>query len=130
MSEPPAVPGELLVRADELTWREKSLPGLSEKVLWRDDETGASIALIRFERGVGIPDEHIHASNQFMYCLSGAYEYTATGLLLTPGAFYWNPKGNPHGPTLAREESVLLEIYDGPHYPERPSWYTRDEDAR
>jgi 2,4'-dihydroxyacetophenone dioxygenase len=126
----PRVPGELLVRAEDVPWREKSLAGLSEKVLWRDEDTGASIALIRFEQGVGIPDEHVHASNQFMYCLSGTYEYTATGLVLTAGSFYWNPKGHPHGPTLAREESVLLEIYDGPHYPQRPGWYTRDEDAR
>jgi 2,4'-dihydroxyacetophenone dioxygenase len=49
---------------------------------------------------------------------------------LTPGSFYWNPKGNVHGPTLAHEETIVLEIYDGPHYPERPSWYSDDEDAR
>jgi 2,4'-dihydroxyacetophenone dioxygenase len=24
----------------------------------------------------------------------------------------------------------VLEIYDGPHYPQRPSWYANDEDAR
>lgn len=124
------MPAELLLAADELPWREKSLPGLAEKVLWRDDDSGASIALIRFREGAGIPERHEHASNQFMYCLSGAYEYVDSGLLLTPGSFYWNPKGNAHGPTLAREESVLLEIYDGPHYPRPPGWYTADEDAR
>jgi 2,4'-dihydroxyacetophenone dioxygenase len=122
--------GELLLRADELEWEAKSLPGLSHKLLWRNEETGASIALVRFEQGAGVPEPHEHASNQFMFCLEGAYEYTATGLLLTPGTFYCNAKGNVHGPTLAREESVLLEIYDGPHYPQRPSWYSRDEDAR
>jgi len=25
---------------------------------------------------------------------------------------------------------VVVEVYDGPHYPIRPSWYTSDEDAR
>lgn len=122
--------GELLVAAGELEWRPKSLPGLWEKMLWRNEESGASIALIRFEQGVGIPERHVHASNQFMYCLSGAYEYTDSGLVLTPGLFYCNPKGNPHGPAVAREETIVLEIYDGPHYPQRPSWYTSDEDAR
>lgn len=121
---------ELLLAADGLEWRPKSLPGLWEKMLWRDEETGASIALIKFERGVSIPDEHVHASNQFMYCLSGRYEYTETGVVLEPGSFYCNPKGNPHGPTLAHEETVVLEVYDGPHYPQRPSWYTDDDDAR
>jgi 2,4'-dihydroxyacetophenone dioxygenase len=121
--------GELLITADELEWREKSLPGLAETRLWSDAETGASIALVRFREGSGIPEPHSHASNQFMYCLSGRYEYLSSDLVLEPGAFYVNPKGHVHGPTVAREETVLLEIYDGPHYPQRPSWYSNDDDA-
>lgn len=121
---------ELLLDTAALPWQEKSLPGLAQKMLWRNEQTGASIALVRFRKGTRVPERHVHASNQFMYCLSGAYEYIETGLLLRPEAFYWNPKGNPHGPTLAREESVLLEVYDGPHYPVKPSFYTREEDAR
>lgn len=122
--------GETILRTAELAWREKSLPGISEKMLWRHPQTGASIALIRFAAGAGIPEPHRHASNQFMYCLSGAYEYTASGLVLTEGTFYMNAEGHVHGPAIAREETVVLEVYDGPHYPERPSFYTNDEDAR
>lgn len=121
---------ELLLQAEQMKWRPKSFEGLFEKMLWRDDETGASVALIRFAKGVSIPVPHSHASNQFMYCLSGDYEYTRTGVRLLPGSFYCNPKGNVHGPTLAHEETIVLEIYDGPHYAQRPSWYTDDEDAR
>jgi quercetin dioxygenase-like cupin family protein len=124
---PPAE--ELLIDTAKLPWQAKSLPGLSQKMLWRNERTGASIALVRFLKGAGIPEPHVHASNQFMYCLSGSYEYTQTGVRLTPDAFYWNPLGNAHGPTVAREESVLLEVYDGPHYPVQPSFYTREEDA-
>ena len=58
MTGVPHVPAELLLAADELPWREKSLPGLAEKVLWRDDDSGASIALIRFRAGAGIPERH------------------------------------------------------------------------
>jgi hypothetical protein len=65
-----------------------------------------------------------------MFCLSGRYVYLPTGTTLTKGSFYWNPKGCAHGPTLAEETSILLEVYDGPHYPERPSYYDNDEDAR
>ncbi len=43
---------KLLVKAEQMEWRPKSLPGLHEKMLWRDEETGASMALIRFEKGV------------------------------------------------------------------------------
>lgn len=120
---------EVLLSADKFPWRAKSLAGVHEKMLWRDEEGGNSIALIRFEKGASIPAPHSHASNQFMYCLSGHYEYTETNTVLKAGDFYWNPKGNVHGPTLAHEETVVLEIYDGPHYPERPSWYTDDKDA-
>jgi quercetin dioxygenase-like cupin family protein len=121
---------EVLLQTEDLEWVDKSLAGLSHKMLWRDPETEASIALVRFEKGSGIPSEHRHASNQFMFCLSGRYVYLPTGTTLTKGSFYWNPKGTVHGPTLAEETSVLLEVYDGPHYPERPSFYDNDEDAR
>ena len=132
---PKSTPGmpsldEVLIQSRDMPWREKSLAGISEKMLWRDEATGASIALIRFAKGSGIPQPHMHAANQFMYCLEGRYEYTATGVVLTPGCFYWNPMGNVHGPTLAHEETVVVEIYDGPHYPQVPSWYTNAQDAR
>jgi 2,4'-dihydroxyacetophenone dioxygenase len=100
----------------------KSLKGLYEKMLWRDDATGASICLIKFDKGTSIPEPHMHASNQFMFCLEGHYEYTRTGVTLKPGSFYWNPKGNVHGPTIAHEDTIVVEIYDGPHYPQRPSY--------
>ena len=76
---------EILVDTDKMPWREKSLKGISEKMLWRNEETGASIAMIRFAKGAGIPQPHYHSSNQFMICLSGKYEYTATGVVLTAG---------------------------------------------
>ncbi len=121
---------ELLIQSDSLPWREKSLKGISEKMLWRNEETGASIALIKFDKGAGIPQPHYHASNQFMFCLRGHYEYTATGVTLKAGSFYCNPKGNVHGPAVAREETVVVEIYDGPHYPYKPDWYSNEQDAR
>jgi len=121
---------EVLIQTQNEEWVDKSLAGLSHKMLWRNEETGASIALVKFEQGAGIPDSHAHASNQFMYCLSGRYRYLPTGTTLIPGSFYWNPKGSVHGPTTAEETTVLLEIYDGPHYPQRPAWYDNDEDAK
>ena len=45
------------------------------------------------------------------------------------GSFYCNPKGNVHGPAIAHEDTVVIEVYDGPHYPEKPSWYTDERDA-
>ena len=114
---------ELIVRAeeDDTGWVERT-PGAFMKMIWEDPETGASFALFKVGKGAGIPRSHIHASNQFMYCLKGRYIYTASDLVLTPGTFYWNPKDNPHGPTLAEEDSLLLEVYDGPHYYQEPEY--------
>lgn len=120
---------EILVQTESLPWREKSLKGISEKMLWRNEETGASIALIRFAKGSGIPEPHLHSSNQFMFCLQGKYEYTSTGVVLTAGSFYCNPKGNVHGPAVAHEDTIVVEVYDGPHYPQKPNWYTEEQDA-
>ena len=120
---------ELLIQTRDMPWREKSLKGVAEKMLWRDEATSATIALIRFSKGCGIPAPHSHASNQFMFCLEGRYEYTATRVVLTAGCFYCNPKGNVHGPTVAHEDTIIVEMYDGPHYPQKPDWYTDERDA-
>ena len=106
---------EFRIETDEIGWKPTSVEGLSEKHLW-ESPSGASICLLRFEKGAGIGWRHRHASNQFMFCLSGIYQYTEGDITLRPGDFYMNPVGSEHGPTEALEDAVLIEIYDGPHY--------------
>ena len=118
---------EVLIRKtdiDPAKWIDFPDYGFRQYFLWKNAETGASIALLEYAKGGRIPVKHSHASNQFMYCLEGDYEYTDTGLRLKPGSFYMNPKDHPHGPTVAHERSVLIEIYDGPHYYDKPSFHT------
>jgi quercetin dioxygenase-like cupin family protein len=118
---------EILIRTQELDaaqWINFPDYGFRQYFLWKNTETGASIALLEYEKGGRIPIKHSHASNQFMYCLEGDYEYTDSKLCLTPGSFYMNPKDHPHGPTIAHQRSVLIEVYDGPHYHEKPSFHT------
>ena len=100
--------------------------GMRVYTYWEDKKTGASIALLDVPKGAKIPVRHRHASNQFMYCIEGSYTYLNPGLTLKKGAFYMNPKGNPHGPTVADSRCLLLEIYDGPHYFELPTFHTKD----
>ena len=118
---------EVLIRKEDLDpakWLDFPDYGFKQYFLWKNAETGASIALLEYQKGGRIPIKHSHASNQFMYCLEGNYEYTDSGLRLTPGSFYMNPKDHPHGPTIAHERSVLIEIYDGPHYYDKPVFHT------
>ena len=117
---------ELLVPRNKLDPKKwKTTPGgFHIYTLWQHPETGATISLFKCPKGVGVPVKHVHASNQFMYCLEGKYEYTATGVVLKPGSFYMNPKGHPHGPTKAHEDSLMIEMYDGPHYFKRPVYHS------
>lgn len=121
--------GEVLVRKADLDparWMTFPTTGLRVYTLWVHPESGASIALLDFPEGAGVPEKHTHASNQFMYCLEGEYEYTGSNIVLKPGDFYMNPKDNPHGPTRANKRSLLLELYDGPHYYEAPAYHTKE----
>jgi 2,4'-dihydroxyacetophenone dioxygenase len=118
---------EVLIHRDQLDpakWIDYPEYGFRQYFLWKNPDTGASIALLEFQKGGRVPVKHSHASNQFMYCLEGDYEYVDVGMRLKPGSFYMNPKDHPHGPTVANERSVLVEIYDGPHYYEKPVFHT------
>ena len=42
---------EILIQTKDMPWRAKSLKGLHEKMLWRDEATGATIPLNKFEKG-------------------------------------------------------------------------------
>ena len=123
--------GEVLVRRSDLDpakWLEFPELGFRAYTLWVHPQTGASIALLEFEEGAGNPGRQSHASNQFMYCLEGEYEYLSSGITLRPGDFYMNPKDNPHGPTKAHKKSVMIEVYDGPHYyaDAQPKYHRQD----
>lgn len=120
----------LIPQPDPDKWVYLEKTGVSIQVLWENEETGATISLLDAPAGSGVPTKHTHASNQFMYCIEGEYEYTDSGLKLGPGAFYMNPKGHPHGPTKAHTRCLLLEIYDGPHYFELPDFHSEDTVGR
>lgn len=120
-------PLEILIAAlDPDGWVDQKLPGAKKKVLWEPEPGGFCIAVVKFAKGSGIPTKHSHASNQFFFCLSGRYSYPESGLVLEPGSFYCNPKDNVHGPSVALEDTVLIEIYDGPHYYTRPDYHYED----
>ena len=118
---------EVLIAQNDLDpakWIDFPEYGFRQYFFWKNLDTGASIALLEFQKGGKIPVKHAHASNQFMYCLEGDYEYTDSDIRLTPGSFYMNPKDHPHGPTIAHTFCRLVEVYDGPHYYEKPVFHT------
>ena len=84
---------EIVIQADDDTgWKDLSRPGAAVKILWENEETGFSIALFKVAKGSGVPSGHVHASNQFMFCLKGRYRYTASDV----------PPSCPAGPASPR----------------------------
>src|SRR5688572_20818143 len=95
-------------------WLHFPATGLRQYVLRMQPETGASIALLDFSEGLGVPEKHTQ----------GEYEYANSKILLRPGDFYMNPKDYAHGPTNATKRSIL-EAYDGRNYHEAPQYHTK-----
>ena len=51
-------------------------------------------------------------ANEFVYVLSGEWE--ESGVTYSEGAFFFAPKGQRHGPHVAKTEVVSLTVFDGP----------------
>jgi len=93
-------------------WQAGPYPGVELLPLHRNEQTGGVTVLRKFKAGVTVP-AHIHPqANEFVYVLSGEWE--EAGVVHTTGAFFFAPRGSPHGPHVARTEVISLTIFDGP----------------
>ncbi|HMJ90511.1 MAG TPA: cupin domain-containing protein [Candidatus Acidoferrum sp.] len=93
-------------------WQAGPYEGVELLVLHKNEQTGGVTVLRKFKAGVTVP-AHIHPqANESVYVLSGAWE--ESGVVYREGAYFFAPKGQPHGPHVARTEVVSLTIFDGP----------------
>jgi len=90
------------------------LTDVKQKVLWIDEETGATIALLKFP--VGVEGEgHVHPeANQYNYGLSGEVERPDGSRVSIEGKLNIVPKGERHGNANFTKESISLFFWDGP----------------
>ena len=98
--------------ADSIPWQPGPYLGVELKVLHRNPATGGVTVLRRFAAGTTVP-AHVHPlANETAYVLQGDWieDDTAYG----PGTCFFAPKGERHGPHVARSEVVSLTIFDGP----------------
>ena len=103
-------PYTTLVQDNE--WKTGPYEGVELKVLRKDEATGGVTVLRKFHAGATIP-AHIHPdANETAYVLSGEWE--ESGEIYTAGALFYAPRGQAHGPHVARTEVVSLTIFDGP----------------
>ncbi|MHB8519826.1 MAG: cupin domain-containing protein [Limisphaerales bacterium] len=98
--------------AKDKPWQPGPYPGVELLLLHKHEQTGGVVMLRKFRAGLTIP-AHVHPlANEFAYVLSGEWE--ESGVAYTTGAFFFAPKGQRHGPHVARTEVVSLTVFDGP----------------
>jgi len=111
-----------MVNAKKLEWQDPPrgyyLTDVKQKVLWTDDETGATMVLLKFP--VGVADKiHSHPeANQFCYGLSGEIEMPDGNSVPVEGTLSFFPRGEKHGATKVTKECIILFYWDGPPTPE------------
>ncbi len=98
--------------AKDKQWQPGPYEGVELLVLHKNENTGGVTVLRKFKAGLTVP-AHLHPrANESVYVLSGEWE--EAGATYTSGAFFFAPKGQPHGPHTAKTEVVSLTIFDGP----------------
>ena len=70
------------------------------------------MVLRKFKAGVTVPAHTHPLANEWAYVLSG--EWQESDITYTDGALFFAPKGERHGPHVARTEVISLTIFDGP----------------
>ena len=94
------------------SWQPGPYPGVELMLLHKNEQTGGVTVLRKFAAGMTIP-AHIHPlANESVYVLSGEWE--ESGVIHRPGAFFFAPRGERHGPHVARTEVISLTVFDGP----------------
>lgn len=98
--------------ARDKAWAPGPYPGVELLVLHKNEATGGVTVLRKFHAGTTVP-AHIHPqASEHAYVLSGEWE--ESGVVYREGSFFFAPKGEQHGPHVARTEVISLTTFDGP----------------
>jgi quercetin dioxygenase-like cupin family protein len=94
------------------TWQPGPYPGVELLVLHKNEVTDGVTILRKFKAGVTVPAHTHPQANESAYILSGEWE--ESGVTHTSGTFFFAPKGERHGPHVAKTEVISLTVFDGP----------------
>jgi quercetin dioxygenase-like cupin family protein len=96
----------------ERKWQPGPYAGVELLQLHKNEATGGVTVLRKFQAGLTVP-AHIHPqANETAYILSGEWE--ESGVIYRKGTCFFAPKGELHGPHVARTEVISLTVFDGP----------------
>jgi quercetin dioxygenase-like cupin family protein len=101
-----------LTHADDKPWQPGPYAGVELKILHKNNATGGAVVLRKFHAGVTVPAHTHPLANEWAYVLSGDWE--ESGSVHRAGTVFFAPKGERHGPHVARTEVISLTVFDGP----------------
>jgi len=101
-----------VVLSKDMAWQPGPYAGVELLILHRNAETGGVTVLRKFKAGVTVPAHTHPEANESAFVLSGEWE--ESGVTYTAGTFFFAPRGERHGPHVARTEVISLTVFDGP----------------
>ena len=108
----PAALASRFVDPQNLPWEKTRYPGIEQKVLLVDQQTGLFTALMRMAPGARLPD-HEHVKIEQTYVVEGS--------LVCPegechaGQFVWRPAGSRHEAWGGPKGGVFLAMFQTPN---------------
>ena len=103
---------QYIALACDRIWQPGPYPGVELLLLHKNDATDGVTVLRKFHAGVTVPAHTHPLANEHVYVLSGEWE--EEGVTYSSGAYFFAPKGERHGPHVARTEVISLTTFDGP----------------
>lgn len=85
-------------------------PGIYEKILSKDSETGNYTRLLKVGPGTETSETLIHDVWEEIYVLEGTFIDKGKGITLKQGMYGCRPPGMKHGPYSYPEGALCLEI--------------------
>ena len=101
---------QIKVSQDQVDWIPLDFPGVSMKVLYKDDASGAMTVVTRMEAGAKIP-AHFHTqADETVFVLEG--EFIEDGESHGPGWYFIGKAGTPHGPHTTNSGCRVLTHFN------------------
>ncbi|MFB7496759.1 cupin domain-containing protein [Streptomyces sp. NPDC056161] len=87
-----------------------AVPGVEERVLAEDAESGCRTALVRWAPGTDTSAQGVarHGSREEVYLLEGTLHDLTLGKTFTAGMYTCRPPDMPHGPWTSDEGVAML----------------------
>ncbi len=103
--------GSVYVDTRALRWEPTKFPGITCKILWQDEGSGAYTALFRFDPGAKLP-RHRHVDLEQSFVLEGSLvDEDGT---CTAGNFVWRRPGSVHS-AWSPEGCLVLAMFQKPN---------------